>query len=57
MSALFTVAARGVQPRHPDPGSRLWPLDSFTNLFDYARDLMTGHDGEVGEREGSLQQA
>jgi hypothetical protein len=56
MGTLFTVATRRVESGHPGPGSCLRPLDAFADLLDYARDLMTGHDGELGEREGSLQQ-
>ena len=33
------------------------PLDAFADLLDYACDLVTGYDRELGKRESPLKQA
>jgi hypothetical protein len=49
------MAARGVEPGHPDAGPRLRPRDAVADLLDYARDLVAGYEREFDEREGALQ--
>ena len=49
------MAARGVEPGHPDTSSRLRPRDALADLLDHARDLVAGYERELDEREGALQ--
>ena len=53
--ALLPTAARGVEPGHPDAGSRLRPSDAFADVLDYACDLVAGYERELDERKGALQ--
>jgi hypothetical protein len=43
--ALLATAARGVEPGHPDAGSRLRPSDAFVDLLDHACGLTAGTSG------------
>ena len=54
-SALLAMAARGVEPGHPDARSHLRSCDTLADLLYHAGDLVAGYERKLGEREGALQ--